>query len=68
LIPTAAAYSQRGLRFSPPGYHGGRLATPYLHASSHSDSFVPIVTLEPFIDITAIAMRESPIYQLVDLH
>jgi 4-hydroxy-3-polyprenylbenzoate decarboxylase len=36
---------------------------PYLHASSHSDSFAPILSLEPFFDITAITMRENPIYR-----
>jgi 2,5-furandicarboxylate decarboxylase 1 len=36
---------------------------PYLHASSHSDSFAPIISLEPFFDVTAITMRKSPIYR-----
>ncbi len=35
----------------------------YLHASSHSDSFAPFISLEPFFDITAITMREKPIYR-----
>jgi 2,5-furandicarboxylate decarboxylase 1 len=36
---------------------------PYLHASSHSDSFAPIISLEPFFDVTAITMRKNPIYR-----
>ena len=36
---------------------------PYLHASSHSDSFAPILSLEPFFEVTAITMRERPIYR-----
>lgn len=36
---------------------------PYLHASSHSDSFAPIVSMEPFFDVTAITMRRNPIYR-----
>jgi UbiD family decarboxylase len=36
---------------------------PYLHASSHSDSFAPILSMEPFFDVTAITMRENPIYR-----
>ena len=36
---------------------------PYLHASSHSDSFAPILSLEPFFDVTAITMRKHPIYR-----
>lgn len=36
---------------------------PYLHASSHSDSFAPFISLEPFFDVTAITMRKKPIYR-----
>ncbi|MEH6581202.1 MAG: UbiD family decarboxylase, partial [Halioglobus sp.] len=36
---------------------------PYLHASSHSDSYAPILSEEPFFDITAITMRKNPIYR-----
>ena len=36
---------------------------PYIHASSHSDSYAPIVSMEPFFDVTAITMREKPIYR-----
>ena len=36
---------------------------PYLHASSHSDSFAPIISMEPFFDVTAITMRKKPIYR-----
>lgn len=36
---------------------------PYLHASSHSDSYAPIISLEPFFDVTAITMRKKPIYR-----
>ena len=35
----------------------------YLHASSHSDSYAPIFSQEPFFDVTAITMRENPIYR-----
>jgi UbiD family decarboxylase len=35
----------------------------YLHASSHSDSYAPILSMEPFFDVTAITMRENPIYR-----
>lgn len=35
----------------------------YLHASSHSDSYAPIFSAEPFFDVTAITMREKPIYR-----
>jgi UbiD family decarboxylase len=33
----------------------------YLHASSHSDSFAPILSMEPFFDITAITLRKNPL-------
>jgi 2,5-furandicarboxylate decarboxylase 1 len=36
---------------------------PYVHASSHSDSYAPILSLEPFFDVTAISMRKQPIYR-----
>ena len=36
---------------------------PYLHASSHSDSYAPILSMEPFFDVTAITMRNRPIYR-----
>lgn len=36
---------------------------PYLHASSHSDSYAPFISLEPFFDVTAITMRKNPIYR-----
>jgi 2,5-furandicarboxylate decarboxylase 1 len=36
---------------------------PYLHASSHSDSYAPIISMEPFFDVTAITMRKNPIYR-----
>lgn len=36
---------------------------PYIHASSHSDSYAPIISEEPFFDVTAITMREKPIYR-----
>ena len=36
---------------------------PYLHCSSHSDSFAPIISMEPFFDVTAITMRKKPIYR-----
>lgn len=36
---------------------------PYLHVSSHSDSYAPIVSSEPFFDVGAITMREQPIYR-----
>lgn len=37
--------------------------TPYLHVSSHSDSYAPIMSLEPSFDVTAITMRQKPIYR-----
>ncbi len=36
---------------------------PYLHTSSHSDSYAPILSDEPFFDVTAITMRKNPIYR-----
>lgn len=36
---------------------------PYLHVSSHSDSYAPLISAEPFFDVTAITMREQPIYR-----
>ena len=36
---------------------------PYLHASSHSDSYAPIISMEPFFDVSAITMRKNPIYR-----
>ena len=44
------------------GYIDPRKAS-YLHASSHSDSYAPIISLEPFLDVTAITMRKNPIYR-----
>ncbi|MEH6471590.1 MAG: UbiD family decarboxylase [Halopseudomonas sp.] len=37
--------------------------TPYLHASSHSDSYAPIFSLEPSFEVSAITMRKDPIYR-----
>ncbi len=36
---------------------------PYLHASSHSDSYAPIISMEPFFDVSTITMRKKPIYR-----
>jgi len=36
---------------------------PYIHASSHSDSYAPLISEEPFFDVTAITMRKNPIYR-----
>lgn len=44
------------------GYIDPEKAT-YLHVSSHSDSYSPIFSSEPFFDVTAITMREKPIYR-----
>jgi 2,5-furandicarboxylate decarboxylase 1 len=35
----------------------------YLHTSAHTDTHCPIVSREPFIDVTAITMRGDPIYR-----
>ena len=35
----------------------------YLHLSSHTDTFAPIFSKEPFFDVTAITMRAAPIYR-----
>jgi len=35
----------------------------YLHMSSHTDTFSPIFSKEPFFDVTAITMRAAPIYR-----
>ncbi len=35
----------------------------YIHTSAHTDTHTPFVSSEPFIDISAITMREDPIYR-----
>lgn len=44
------------------GFIDGNRA-PYLHLSSHSDSYAPFFSPEPFFDVTAITMRKNPIYR-----
>ena len=36
---------------------------PYFHASSHTDTHTPIVSLEPSFKVSAITMRKNPIYR-----
>lgn len=36
---------------------------PYLHTSAHTDTHSPIIGEEIFFDVTAISMREDPIYR-----
>ncbi|GHF20386.1 hypothetical protein GCM10017044_14050 [Kordiimonas sediminis] len=36
---------------------------PYLHQSSPCGTFAPIVSMEPFFDVTALTSRENPIYR-----
>lgn len=35
----------------------------YIHTSAHTDTHCPIVSKEPFFDVTAITLRENPIYR-----
>ena len=36
---------------------------PYVHTSSHTDTHAPIVSNEPFFDVSAITLRRDPIYR-----
>ncbi len=35
----------------------------YVHTSAHTDTHCPIISSEPFFDVTAITMRKDPIYR-----
>jgi len=35
----------------------------YIHTSAHSDTHTPFISQEPFFDVTAITMRNDPIYR-----
>jgi len=41
--------------------HGER--KPYFHGSAHTDTYTPIVSLEPSFHVSAITMRKNPIYR-----